>query len=92
MRHILPGTVGPVTVYATLMIPGVILEEALLSFLGLGVQPPEASWGTLIAEGAGLMASQPWLIIFPAIVLTATLLALNFVGDGLRDLLQDGRR
>jgi len=92
VRHILPGTVGPVTVYATLMIPGVILEEALLSFLGLGVQPPEASWGTLIAEGAGLMASQPWLIIFPAIVLTATLLALNFVGDGLRDLLQDGRR
>lgn len=87
-RHIIPATAGPVVVYATLMIPGVILEEALLSFLGLGVQPPDASWGTLIAEGSRLMASQPWLIVFPALVLTTTLLALNFVGDHLRDRLE----
>ncbi len=85
LRHVLPATVGPVVVYGTLLVPAVILEEALLSFLGLGVQPPDASWGTLIAEGAGLMAGQPWLIVFPAAMLATTLLSLNFVGDGLRD-------
>jgi ABC-type dipeptide/oligopeptide/nickel transport system permease subunit len=83
--HILPATLGPIVVTATLMVPAVIIEEALLSFLGLGVQPPASSWGTLIAEGAGLMANQPWLIVHPAAMLGLTLLSLNFVGDGLRD-------
>ncbi len=87
IKHILPNILGPVIVYATLSIPAVISEEAFLSFLGLGVQPPAASWGTLIAEGARLMRDQPWLIVFPSAALALTLLALNFVGDGLRDAL-----
>lgn len=87
LKHILPNILGPVIVYATLSIPAVISEEAFLSFLGLGVQPPAASWGTLIAEGARLMRDQPWLIVFPSAALALTLLALNFVGDGLRDAL-----
>lgn len=84
-RHILPNALGPIVVYATLSVPAVIIEEAFLSFLGLGVQPPAASWGTLISEGARLMAQHPWLIIYPGSLLTATLFALHFVGDGLRD-------
>ena len=88
-REILPATAGPILVTATLMVPAVIIEEALLSFLGLGVQPPESSWGTLIAEGAGLMANHPWLITWPAAMLGTTLLALNFLGDGLRDALDE---
>ena len=84
-RHILPNALGPIVVYATLSVPAVIIEEAFLSFLGLGVQPPAASWGTLISEGARLMAQHPWLIIYPGTLLTATLFALHFVGDGLRD-------
>ena len=86
-RHILPGTLGPIIVYATLSVPAVILEEAFLSFLGLGVQPPAASWGTLIAEGSHLMADRPWLILYPALALGVTLFSLNFIGDGLRDAL-----
>ena len=86
-RHVLPNTLGPVIVYATLSVPAVILEEAFLSFLGLGVQPPAASWGTLIAEGARLMADRPWLILYPALALGLTLFSLNFIGDGLRDAL-----
>ncbi len=84
-RHILPNALGPIVVYATLSVPAVIIEEAFLSFLGLGVQPPAASWGTLISEGARLMAQHPWLILYPGGLLTATLFALHFVGDGLRD-------
>ena len=84
-RHILPNALGPIVVYATLAVPAVIIEEAFLSFLGLGVQPPAASWGTLISEGARLMAQHPWLIVYPGGLLTATLFALHFVGDGLRD-------
>lgn len=86
-RHILPNALGPIVVYATLAVPAVIIEEAFLSFLGLGVQPPAASWGTLISEGARLMAQHPWLILYPGTLLTATLFALHFVGDGLRDAL-----
>ena len=74
-------------VYATLTVPAVMLEEAFLSFLGFGVQPPMASWGSLASEGAAAMEVYPWLIIFPGIALTVTLLSLNFVGDGLRDAL-----
>ena len=93
-RHIVPNTLGPVAVYATLTVPAVILQEAFLSFLGLGVQPPDASWGTLIADGARVMALFPWLVVFPGLALSLTLLAFNFLGDGLRDALdpQDARR
>jgi len=86
-RHVLPNTMGPVIVYATLSVPAVILEEAFLSFLGLGVQPPGASWGTLIAEGSRMMADRPWLVLYPALALGVTLFSLNFIGDGLRDAL-----
>ncbi|MCC6348489.1 MAG: ABC transporter permease [Candidatus Eisenbacteria bacterium] len=86
-RHIVPNTLGPVIVYATLTVPAVVLQEAFLSFLGLGVQPPDASWGTLVADGARTMAIFPWLVTFPGIALSLTLLAFNFLGDGLRDAL-----
>jgi oligopeptide transport system permease protein len=84
-RHLVPNTLGPVIVYATLTVPAVVLQEAFLSFLGLGVQPPAASWGTLVADGARVLAIFPWLVIFPGVALSATLLAFNFLGDGLRD-------
>ncbi|MEZ6196068.1 MAG: ABC transporter permease [Planctomycetota bacterium] len=86
-RHVLPNAAAPILVYATLTVPRVMLEEAFLSFLGLGVQPPRASWGSLIAEGASLFREYPWLLAFPALFLSLTLLALNFLGDGLRDAL-----
>ncbi len=87
LRHLLPNALGPIIVYATLTVPAVMLEEAFLSFLGLGVQPPMASWGSLASEGAAAMEAYPWLIIFPGLALTVTLLSLNFLGDGLRDAL-----
>jgi oligopeptide transport system permease protein len=87
LRHVLPNALGPIVVYATLTVPAVMLEEAFLSFLGLGVQPPMASWGSLASEGAAAMETYPWLILFPGLALTVTLLSLNFVGDGLRDAL-----
>jgi oligopeptide transport system permease protein len=87
VRHVLPNAVGPIVVYATLTVPAVMLEEAFLSFLGLGVQPPMASWGSLASEGAAAMETYPWLILFPGTALTLTLLSLNFLGDGLRDAL-----
>ena len=86
-RHIVPNALGPVIVYMTLTVPQVILFESFLSFLGLGVQEPETSWGVLIAEGARQMESAPWTLIFPASFLAATLFCLNFLGDGLRDAL-----
>ena len=86
-RHLLPNMVGPIVVYATLTVPTVILQEAFLSFLGLGVQPPQSSWGTLINDGAGVMGLFPWMLIFPAVILAAVLFSLNFLGDGLRDAL-----
>ena len=92
-RHIVPNTLGPVIVYTTLTVPAVILQEAFLSFLGLGVQPPAASWGTLVSDGARVMALFPWLVSFPGLALSLTLLCFNFLGDGLRDALdpQDRR-
>jgi ABC-type dipeptide/oligopeptide/nickel transport system permease subunit len=87
-HHILPNVWGIVIVYLTLSVPSIILYESFLSYLGLGIQPPMASWGSLVAEGAGQLNPVRiywWLIVFPASVLVATLLALNFVGDGLRD-------
>jgi oligopeptide transport system permease protein len=87
LRHIIPNAIGPIVVYATLTIPSVMLFEATLSFLGLGVQPPYSSWGSLIKEGADRMLSNPLLLIFPSLFFIATLLSLNFLGDGLRDAL-----
>jgi oligopeptide transport system permease protein len=84
-RHILPNVLGPVVVYATLTVPAVMLLESMLSFLGLGVQPPMSSWGLLIKEGAEKMETYPWLLIFPALCFSLTLFSLNFLGDGLRD-------
>ena len=87
-RHILPNIWGIVIVYLTLTVPSVILYESFLSYLGLGIQPPMASWGSLVAEGAGQLNPIRiywWLIVFPASLLVVTLLALNFLGDGLRD-------
>jgi oligopeptide transport system permease protein len=86
-RHIIPNTIGPVIVFVTVVVPQVILTESFLSFLGLGVQAPLASWGTLISEGAKNMQNAPWLLIFPSIFFVVTLFSLNFVGDGLRDAL-----
>ncbi len=86
-RHLVPNALGPIIVYTTLTIPNVMLLEAFLSFLGLGIQPPETSWGLLISYGAETMEEYPWLLIFPGIALTLTLFSLNFLGDGLRDAL-----
>jgi oligopeptide transport system permease protein len=86
-RHIVPNALGPIIVYTTLTIPSVMLLEAFLSFLGLGIQPPQTSWGLLISYGAETMEEFPWLLIFPGLALTLTLFSLNFLGDGLRDAL-----
>ncbi len=89
-RHLIPNLVGPVIVYATLTVPGVMLEEAFLSFLGLGVSPPATSWGLLTAEGAATITAVRthwWLVVFPGAALSLSLFALNFLGDGLRDAL-----
>lgn len=86
-RHLIPNALGPVIVYTTLTIPSVMLLEAFLSFLGLGIQPPKSSWGLLISYGVETMEEYPWLLIFPGIVFSTTLFALNFLGDGLRDAL-----
>ncbi len=86
-RHLVPNALGPIIVYTTLTIPGVMLLEAFLSFLGLGVQPPQTSWGLLISYGAESMEEYPWLLLYPGLVLTLTLFSLNFLGDGLRDAL-----
>lgn len=86
-RHILPNTIAPIVVAATLGIPGAILYEAGISFLGLGVLPPMPSWGLMISDAIPQMRSHPYMLIFPAIILSLTVLAFNFIGDGLRDAL-----
>ena len=86
-RHIIPNVLGPIIVYATLTVPAVMLLEAFLSFLGLGVQPPMSSWGALIKDGAEKMEEFWWLLVFPGTVFSLTLFSLNFLGDGLRDAL-----
>lgn len=88
LRHLLPNLIGVILVYLTLTIPAVIIDESFLSFLGLGIQAPQASWGSLLADGAGAinpLKSFWWLLVFPAAVMAATLLALNFLGDAMRD-------
>ena len=90
VRHLLPNLTGIVVIYLTLTIPAVILDESFLSFLGLGIQAPQASWGSLLADGAQVInpvKSFWWLLLFPALVMSLTLLALNFLGDALRDAL-----
>lgn len=84
-RHIIPNTIGPAIVYASLTVPGFILYEAALSYLGMGVEAPNSSWGILIKEGANFLETQPSLLIIPGLVFSLTLFALNFLGDGLRD-------
>jgi len=86
-KHLLPNILGPIAVYATLTIPQVMLLESFLSFLGLGIQPPMSSWGTLIKDGVESMEEYSWLLIYPGLTFTITLFALNFFGDGLRDAL-----
>jgi oligopeptide transport system permease protein len=86
-RHLLPNAIGPVIVAVTLGIPGAILTEATLSFIGIGVNPPRASWGKLIFDGKSWMGTEPHLVIFPAIAIALTLLSFTWLGDGLRDAL-----
>jgi oligopeptide transport system permease protein len=87
IKHVIPNIIGPVIVYATLTVPQIIMFESFLSFLGLGIQEPHASLGTLIAEGAGEMEAAPWILLVPGGFLAVLLLALNIFGDGLRDAL-----
>lgn len=91
-RHIVPNTLGPVIVYASLTIPSVMLTEAFLSFLGFGVQPPMSSWGTLATDGIQNIAVYPWQLICPGVTMALTLFSLNFLGDGLRDALDPQMR
>lgn len=91
-RHLVPNALGPVIVYATLTIPSVMLSEAFLSFLGIGVQAPYASWGSLASDGIKNIAIFPWQMIFPGVTMALTLFSLNFLGDGLRDALDPQTR
>ncbi len=94
-RHLLPNLAGIIIVYLTLTVPAVMLDEAFLSFLGLGVDASQASWGTLLSDGAQVInpvKSYWWMLVFPAVLMSATLLALNFLGDGLRDAFDPRRR
>jgi oligopeptide transport system permease protein len=84
-HHYLPNLAGIIAIYATLTVPGVMMLEAFVSFLGLGVQAPMTSWGLMIKDGADIMEECPWLLVAPSVVFALTLLSLNFVGDGLRD-------
>lgn len=86
-QHVLPNVIGPVVVYATLAIPGVILAESFISFLGLGIQEPDTSWGVLVSDGTQTMESSPWLLVFPGVCLALTVWCCNTLGDRLRDRL-----
>jgi oligopeptide transport system permease protein len=92
LRHLVPNALGPVIVYATLTVPSVMLLEAFLSFLGLGVQAPLASWGSLSADGIQNIAIFPWQLLCPGLTMAVTLFSLNFIGDGLRDALDPQAR
>lgn len=91
-RHIVPNTLGAVVVYATVLVPQTMLVETFLSFIGLGVQAPLASWGTLVTEGATQIAVSPWVLAGPGVAMGLTIFALNFLGDGLRDALDPASR
>src|SRR5690606_31908439 len=87
MRHIVPNLTGPVVIYATLTIPEIIITESFLSYLGLGVQEPQTSLGTLISQGSAVAVALPWLLLGPAVVLVLMLMSFTYLGDGLRDAL-----
>ena len=91
-RHIVPNLMGVVVIYTTVTVPGVILTESVLSFLGLGIQEPMTSWGVLIQDGAKAMEVTPWILLFPAGLLSVTLYCFNFIGDGMRDALDPKER
>ena len=91
-QHVVPNLLGVVVIYTSILVPGVILTESVLSFLGLGVQEPMTSWGVLIHDGAAVMGTSPWMILFPAGALSITLYCANFIGDGLRDALDPKER
>ena len=91
-QHVVPNLLGVVVIYTSILVPGVILTESVLSFLGLGVQEPMTSWGVLIHDGAAVMGASPWMILFPAGALSITLYCANFIGDGLRDALDPKER
>ncbi len=94
-RHLLPSIIGPVIVFATLTVPQAILQESFLSFLGVGVQAPQATWGSLAADGVRVLSPHGfdwWLLVFPGVLLSVTLLSLNFIGDGVRDALHGRQR
>jgi oligopeptide transport system permease protein len=91
-QHVVPNLMGVVVIYTSIVVPGVILSESVLSFLGLGVQEPMTSWGVLIHDGAAVMGATPWMILFPAAALSITLYCANFIGDGLRDALDPRER
>lgn len=86
-QHIVPNLMGIVVIYTTVTVPGVILTESVLSFLGLGIQEPMTSWGVLIHDGTSVMEISPWILLFPSVLLSATLYCFNYIGDGLRDAL-----
>src|SRR5262245_31660146 len=86
-RHIVPNTLGPVIIYVTLTVPTVMLTESFISFLGMGVQEPNSSWGVLVSEGSRTMDTSWWGLVFPCLFLSTTLLCLNYLGDGVRDAL-----
>lgn len=88
-RHVIPNVIGPVVVYTTLAIPGVILAESFISFLGLGIQEPDTSWGVLVSDGTQTMESSPWLLVFPGTCLAVTIWCFNTLGDRLRDYLDN---
>jgi oligopeptide transport system permease protein len=90
--HIVPNLLGVVVIYTTVTVPGVILTESVLSFLGLGIQEPMTSWGVLIEDGTRVMDVAPWMLLFPAALLSITLYCFNFIGDGLRDALDPKER
>ena len=85
--HIVPNLLGIVVIYTTVTVPGVILTESVLSFLGLGIQEPMTSWGVLIQDGTKVMDVSPWILLFPGALLSITLYCFNFIGDGMRDAL-----
>ncbi|MCK9687731.1 ABC transporter permease subunit [Scleromatobacter humisilvae] len=91
-QHVVPNLMGVVVIYTSIVVPGVILSESVLSFLGLGVQEPMTSWGVLIHDGAAVMSATPWMLLFPAAALSITLYCANFIGDGLRDALDPKER
>jgi peptide/nickel transport system permease protein len=91
-RHVLPNTIAPIVVTATLSVAGAIIAEAYISFLGLGVQPPTATWGNMITGATNYIESAPWLWFFPRLLILLTVLSINFVGDGLRDALDPRSR